>query len=75
VSCVCVVVAVDPDQSSCAGEGGTQVHRHFEQVRPWTLPDARGEAPVHGTFTPPQLCHRCQVRTLLALFLAWTLWI
>jgi len=55
MSCWCIV-AVDPDESSRTGEGGTQVHRHFEQVRSRTLPDAWGKTPVHGTFTPLALC-------------------
>lgn len=31
------------------GEDQPQVHRHFQQVRPWTLPDLRREKELLGS--------------------------
>ena len=43
------LVPADPYQEEGHGAHHTQVHRHFIQVRSWTLPDTQGEGDFHGT--------------------------
>ena len=47
VTCFLAVIA-DPYQEEGSGEDQSEVHRHFQQIRSWSLPDSRGEANLHG---------------------------